>query len=229
MAVLNDPVVEHRYDRQVAAFRSPDGELACDIAVIPYECVPILVHLDPAGENRTVPWPSVRNAHPLLSEMDQLGLQHWDAEEYRALCGRLGLDPDRGRPAFEPSLAELGEALVRKGCDLHAEHHNQHRTTLMMVKASAVNGLVRFLRVGGDRSRERYGAILWDIHHVADEIADDRDYPLIRAALIEAEALIVEPEPEPEFIREFRPRAQIEERRGLLSRLLGRLRGQRLH
>ena len=65
MEPLRDPVVEERYGRQVAAFKNAAGEPICDIAVIPYQCIPIPVHLDPAAVNKTVPWPSVRDAHPL--------------------------------------------------------------------------------------------------------------------------------------------------------------------
>src|SRR4051794_29840543 len=139
MELLCDPVVEERYGRQVAAFKNAAGEPVCDIAVIPYQCIPILVHLDPAAVNKTVPWPSVREAHPLLSEMDRLRYHHWDYEPYRDFCQRLGLDPDRNRPTFDPSITAVGETLVLRACLIHQEQREAPWTFFGSSKTSLLS------------------------------------------------------------------------------------------
>ena len=227
MEPLCDPVVEERYGRQVAAFKNAAGEPVCDIAVIPYQCIPILVHLDPAAVNKTVPWPSVREAHPLLSEMDRLGYHHWDSEPYRDFCQRLGLDPDRNRPTFDPSVAEVGEALVRRACSEHEEQTKLTRTLFSSSKTFVLHKLVAFLRVGSDRSLQTYEFIQWRIREIATDLAGDPDRLLIARAMLEAGCLVIKPEPE--MVWEYKPLVWAEEQQGFLSRLLDLLRAPRLH
>ena len=236
MEPLYDPVVEERYGRQVAAFKNAAGEPVCDIAVIPYQCIPILVHLDPAAVNKTVPWPSVREAHPLLAEMDRLKYQHWDCEPYRDFCQRLGLDPDRNRPTFDPSIAAVGETLVLRACILHQEQRAAPWTLFGSGKTSLLHKLVAFLRVGGDRFLAAYDRIQWTLAEIRDDLASDPDRLLITRAMVEAGRLVVEPEPEPEphgpvvlVIGDPGPFTAERDEGGFLSRLVAHLRRQRWH
>jgi hypothetical protein len=236
MEPLRDPVVEERYGRQVAAFKNAAGEPICDIAVIPYQCIPILVHLDPAAVNKTVPWPSVREAHPLLTEMDRLRYQHWNCEPYRNFCRRLGLDPDCNRPIFEPSMAAVGEALVLRACTDHEEQTKLTRTFFGSGKTSLLHKLVAFLRVGGDRSLDAYDRIQSTLAEIRDDLVSDPDRLLITRAMVEAGRLVVEPEPEPEphgpvvlVIGDPGPFTAERDEGGFLSRLVAHIRRQRWH
>src|SRR4051812_28408486 len=88
--------------------------------------------------------------------MDGLGFHHWDCEPYRDFCQRLGLDPDRSRPRFDPSIAALGETLVLRACIIHEEQTKVRKTFFSIGKPPVIHKLVAFLRVGGDRSLRAY-------------------------------------------------------------------------